>query len=280
MKRKVLGKGIEAIISNHSTETSGRAIVELNVEDISPNPFQPRKTFSPEKLRDLADSIQEAGMIQPVVVYKKENKYYLMVGERRWRAVQSLKWDKIPALIKELTIDEIMIGTLIENIQREDLNAIEIAEGIETLMKKNNLKQEQASAKLGMNRTTLTNYLRLLKLPEVVKTGVLSEELSAGHARPLLSLRNHEDMRMIFSQIVKKKLSVRQTEALVKNFYKKDKTTGQPYDPDMQKIENKLTRLLSTKVKLKYSRSGTGKIEIYYSSLDEFERIYNRFLKE
>ena len=280
MKRKVLGKGIEAIISNRGSESPGRSIVELNIEDIFPNPFQPRKNFDKDKIRELAGSIREAGMIQPVVVYKREEKYYLLVGERRWRAAQVLKWEKIPAIIKELTIDEIMIGTLIENIQREDLNAIEIAEGIETLKKKNDLTQEEASEKLGMNRTTLTNYLRLLKLPDVIKNGIIYGKISAGHARSLLSLKCDEDMRVVFFRIIKKGLSVRQTEGVVKNFYKEEKKPPLISDPNMQNIENKLTRVLSAKVKLIHSRGGTGKIEIYYNSLDDFQRIYNLFVKE
>jgi ParB family chromosome partitioning protein len=280
MKRKVLGKGIEAIISNRGSELPGRSVVELNIEDVFPNPFQPRKTFDSDKINELAASIREAGLIQPVVVYEREEKYYLLVGERRWRAAQVLKWEKIPALIKELTIDEIMIGSLIENIQRENLNAMEIAEGIETLMKKNDLRQEDAADKLGMNRTTLANYLRLLKLPEEVKNGIISGRISAGHARPLLSLNGPEDMGMVFSQILKKGLSVRQTEVLVKKFYKKEKKPAPSVDPNMQNIENKLTRLLSTKVRLSHSSGGAGKIEIYYHSLDDFQRIYNQFLKE
>lgn len=280
MKRKVLGKGIEAIISNRGADAPGGTILELDIEDLYPNPFQPRKTFDQEKIKELSDSIREAGMIQPVVVYRREDKYYLLVGERRWRAAQVLKWKKIPALVKELTVDEVMIGTLIENIQREDLNAIEIAEGIETLMKKNSLTQEEASEKLGMNRTTLTNYLRLLKLPDTVKQGIVSGKISAGHARPLLALKEREDMGVVFSQIIKKGLSVRQTEGVVKNFYEKGKRPASGPDPDMRNLEHKLTRLLSAKVKIIHSTSGNGRIEIHYRSLDDFQRIYKLFVKE
>jgi ParB family chromosome partitioning protein len=280
MKRKVLGKGIEAIISNRSPETSEKTLSEINIEDIYPNPFQPRKDFNPVKIKELANSIKEAGMIQPIVVYRKEDKYYLLVGERRWRAAQYLKWSTIPALVKDLTIDEIMVGTLVENIQRENLNAIEIAEGIEVLMKKNDFNQEIASEKLGMKRVTLTNYLRLLKLPEAVKKGIVTGDLSPGHARPLLSLNGQDDMMQAFLKILDQKLSVRQTEALVKTFYKAKSKSARVEDPDQQKIENKFTRFFSTKVKLIYSKSGKGKIEIHFNKLDEFERIYKLIFKE
>ena len=280
MKRKVLGKGIEAIISNRSSETSEKILSEINIEDIYPNPFQPRKNFNPVKIKELANSIKEAGMIQPIVVYRKEDKYYLLVGERRWRAAQYLKWPTIPALVKDLTIDEIMVGTLVENIQRENLNAIEIAEGIESLMKKNDSNQESASEKLGMNRVTLTNYLRLLKLPEAIKRGIVAGDLSPGHARPLLSLSSQDDMMQVFLKILDQKLSVRQTEALVKAFYKTKSKSARVDDPDQQKIENKLTRFFSTKVKLIYSKSGKGKIEIHFDELDGFERIYKLIFKE
>ena len=280
MKRKVLGKGIEAIISNRSPETSEKILSDINIEDIYPNPFQPRKDFNPVKIKELANSIKEAGMIQPIVVYRKEDKYYLLVGERRWRAAQYLKWSTIPALVKNLTIEEIMIGTLVENIQRENLNAIEIAEGIELLMKKNDFNQENASEKLGMNRVTLTNYLRLLKLPEAIKKGIVTGDLSPGHARPLLSLNGQDDIMQAFLKILDQKLSVRQTEALVKAFYKTKSKSDRVEDPDQQKIENKLTRFFSTKVKLTYSKSGKGKIEIHFNKLDEFERIYKLIFKE
>ena len=280
MKRKALGKGIEAIISNKSSPELGNNFVEINIEDIYPNPFQPRKKFNIEKIKDLANSIKEAGMIQPVIVCKKAGKFYLVIGERRWRAVQYLKWKKIPAIIKDISTDDVMIGALVENIQREDLNAIEISEGIDMLMKKSGLNQENISRKLGMKRSTLTNFLRLLKLPEAIKQGVISNEITQGHARAILSLNSNDDMLEAFSNILKKKLSVRQTESFVKKFYLKDTKKIVQFDPDLQKIEDKLVKFFSTKVKLKYSNKGEGRIEIYFTKLDEFERIYKMFLKE
>ena len=280
MKRKALGKGIEAIISNKISSELGSNFVEINIEDIYPNPFQPRKKFNIEKIKDLANSIKEAGMIQPVIVYKKDGKFYLVVGERRWRAVQYLKWKKIPAIIKDVSNDDVMIGALVENIQREDLNAIEVSEGIESVMKKSGLNQENISKKIGMKRSTLTNLLRLLKLPEAIKQGVISNEITQGHARAILSLNSNDDMLEAFSKVLKKKLSVRQTESFVKKFYLKDTKKRVQFDPDLQKIEDKLVKFFLTKVKLKYSNKGEGRIEIYFTKLEEFERIYKMFLKE
>jgi len=280
MKRRALGKGIEAIISNKGPSELESNYIEIDIENIYPNPFQPRKKFNIEKIKELASSIKEAGMIQPIIVYKKAGKFHLIVGERRWRAVQYLKWKKIPAIIKDISTDDVMIGALVENIQREDLNAIEISEGIELLMKKTGLNQENVSKKIGMNRSTLTNFLRLLKLPEVIKQGVISGEITQGHARAILSLNSDDDMLKIFTNVLKKKLSVRQTESLVKKFYIEDVKRIVQYDPDLQKIEDKLVKFFSTKVKLRYSKNGEGKIEIYFTKLDEFERIYKMFLKE
>jgi ParB family chromosome partitioning protein len=283
MKRKALGKGIESIITNRPSVTAEKGFVEIDIDDIYPNPYQPRKKFSTDKIRELADSLKDAGMIQPMVVYRNEGKYYLMVGERRWRAAQYLNWKKVPAIIKDLTQDEVIVGALVENIQREDLNAVEIAEGIEVLIKDMGLTQEKAGERLGMNRSTLTNYLRLLKLPEAIKESVISGDISQGHARALLSLEDNTSMLNALSKILKNNLSVRQTEKLVKNHGKEKSLSDSDRiqeDPDMKKTEDKLARLLATKVKLQYSKTGKGKIEIYFNQVEEFDRIYKLLIKE
>jgi ParB family transcriptional regulator, chromosome partitioning protein len=281
VKRKVLGKGIEAIIANKPSVTVEKGFVEIDVEDIYPNPFQPRKKFSADRIKELADSLNESGMIQPVVVFKKEGKYFLMVGERRWRAAQYLKWKKVPAIIKDLTQDEVIIGALVENIQREDLNAIEVAEGIELLIREMELTQEKAGERLGMNRSTLTNFLRLLKLPEAIKESVISGDISQGHARAILPLEDNTAMLTALSNVLKNDLSVRQTEKMVKSFHnEKTIPTKLQEDPDMRKTEDKLTRILSTKVKLQYAKNGKGKIEIFFNQVEEFDRIYKLLMKE
>jgi ParB family chromosome partitioning protein len=286
MTRKVLGRGIEAIIANKPSPvpvTSENGLMEIDIDAIYPNPYQPRKKFSAEKIKELADSMKEAGMIQPVVVYRDKedsNKYYLMVGERRWRAAQYLKWNKIPAIVRDITHDEIIVGALVENIQREELNAIEIGEAIELLIKEMGLTHEKASERLAMNRSTLTNYLRLLKLPEAVKQSVISGAISQGHARGILALEDNTDILTALSKILKNNLSVRQTEAMVKNYHTQRSTLKVQKDPDILKTEEKLSRKFSTKVKLHYSKKGSGKIEIYFNQVEEFDRVYQLLFNE
>jgi len=276
MKRNVLGKGIAAIISNEPN--MGKTLFDIEVDNIYPNPFQPRKNFQEDTLRQLAESMKARGIIQPLVVFKREGKYFLVVGERRWRAAQLLKWEKIPALVKEFNDNDIMAEALIENIQREELNAMEIAEGIEALISQSGEGQQEIAAKLGMNRTTVSNFLRLLRLPVKIKEHVARKTLDQGHARALLSLKNGADILQAAERIIRKNLSVRQTEMLVKNFYILQKKANP--DPDILKMENKLTRHLASKVKLAYAKSGNGKIEIFFNSLAEFERLFSILTKE
>ncbi len=278
MKRKVLGKGIAAIIAN---EPLGRnKLVDLDVDSIHPNPFQPRKAFAKGALQQLADSMKEDGVIQPVVVYKRDGKYYLVVGERRWRAAQLLKWEKIPAVVKEFSDNDVMAKALIENIQREELNAIEIAEGIEALIARSGDGQQETADRLGMNRATLANFLRLLKLPAPIKESVVQGTLDQGHARALLALKSEGEMLAAAAQIVRKGLSVRQAELLVKKSEESPRRARPAADPDIVKMENRLTHSLATKVKLLYSRDGRGKVEIFFNSLAEFERLYAILNKE
>ncbi len=278
MKRKVLGKGLEAIIANKPvTPEEKEGLMEIDVDAIYPNPYQPRKKFSTEKIKELADSLKESGLLQPIVVYhdnEEKDKYFLMLGERRWRAAQYLKWKKIPAIVRDLTQDEVIVGALVENIQREDLNAIEVSEGIELLIREMGLTQEKASERLGMNRTTLTNYLRLLKLPEAVKQSVISGTISQGHARTILGLEDNTDKLTALSKILKGNLSVRQTELMVKNFHAQRKREKFEKDPDIKKTEEKMSRQLATQVKLHYSTKGSGRIEIYFNQVEEFDRLY------
>jgi len=278
MKRKVLGKGIAAIIAN---EPLGKnRLVDLDVDSIHPNPFQPRKSFQKIALQQLADSMRADGIIQPVVVYKRDGKYFLVVGERRWRAAQLLKWEKIPAVIREFSDNDVMAKALIENIQREELNAIEIAEGIEALISQSGEGQQETAEKLGMARATLTNFLRLLKLPPPIKEAIVQGNLDQGHARALLALKNDGDMLAAAAQIMRKGLSVRQAEMLVKKHEVVPKKDRPGPDPDIVKMENRMTHSLATKVKLEYAKSGKGKVEIYFHSLAEFERLYAILCKE
>jgi len=281
MKRKALGRGLESIIKNRRLNEDGD-LMEIQISDIKPNPYQPRKTFDEEKIRELARSIDQSGLIQPIVVFKKEDRYFIGVGERRWRAFQYLKRTTIPAYIKPFNRDEMVIHGLVENIQREDLNAIEVAEGLAHLLEMSGLTQEKVSEKVGMNRTTLTNYLRLLQLPPKVKDAVAGREISPGHARALLTLGSPEQMLDGYRQIKDKRLTVRQVENMVKGVgqSKKSPAPSEPVqaDPDILKMETRLARCLSTKVKLKY-HDGKGKVEIFFSQLEEFERLFQILLR-
>ncbi|HNX97876.1 MAG TPA: ParB/RepB/Spo0J family partition protein [Candidatus Aminicenantes bacterium] len=277
MKRTALGKGLNAIIAGEAPE--GAKQTELDVDAVFPNPFQPRKVFDQEKLQELAESMRESGMIQPVVVFRRDSRYYLVVGERRWRAAQLLKWPKIPAYVREYSEREVMICSLIENIQREDLGAIEVAEGIAALIEKTGLTQQDAAVKMGMGRTSVTNFLRLLKLPAAVKTLVSSGSLDAGHARALLALPSEAEMISAADAIVKKSLSVRQAEELVKH---NQRVPPEPVaaDPDLVKMEHRLTKALAAKVSLKYTKAGKGRVTIFFDDLREFERLYTLMVRE
>lgn len=285
MKRRVLGKGIEAIIANKPNLNENGDFIEVDIDNIYPNPYQPRKKFKKDKIVELADSLKENGMIQPVILYRDESKYFLLVGERRWRSAQHLKWEKIPAIIKDISPNEVMVAALVENVQREDLNAVEIAEGINLIIKKNKISQEEAAVKVGMKRTTVTNYLRLLKLPEAVKQNIISGEISPGHARALLSLEKEELIIEVLSVILKGVLSVRETEKLVKRTNEKPVSESGVFsesikDPDIRKAEDNLSKIFSSKVNLIYKKNGSGKLSVFFNNLDEYERIYNLITKE
>ncbi len=285
MKRRVLGKGIEAIIANKPNLNGNGDFIDVDIDNIYPNPFQPRKKFKKEKILELAESLKENGMIQPVVLYRDSNKYFLLVGERRWRSAQHLKWEKIPAIIKDITPNEVMVAALVENVQREDLNAIEIAEGINMIINKNRINQEEAATKVGMNRTTVTNYLRLLRLPEAVKQSIISEEITQGHARALLSLDKEETILEMLAEVLKGVLSVRETEKLVKKRNSKEPHDDIGFsnietDPNLRKAEEKLSKIFSSKVNLVYKKNGSGKITVFFNNLEEYERIFNLITKE
>ncbi len=276
MKRRALGKGLEAIISGTSQDSEDK-IIKVRISEVYPNPYQQRKVFDKVKLEELAESIKKSGLIQPIVVYKKDGKYFILAGERRWRASQILKWEKIPVIVKSLNDEEILIQSLVENIQREDLNAIEVAEGIKTLIDYSNLKHEEVSKYLGISRSAVTNYLRLLSLNEKIKSSIIKGIISYGHARALLSLKDDDFINKAYNIVVKKSLNVRETEKLVKNIEKQEKQSEKSekkIDPDLKKAEEELIKLVSSKVMLKYNKKGQGKIEIYFNNLDEYNRIY------
>ncbi len=280
MNRKALGKGINALIPDFEmgiTETEAKeGLTELLVDEISPNPNQPRKQFEDEPFQELVDSIKENGIIQPVVVQKAENQFELICGERRWRACKKLGLKKIPAVIREVSSTESLQLALIENIHRADLNPIEEAEAYHQLAHEFGLTQEAISKKVGKNRATIANYLRLLKLSHSFKEDLVSGRLTMGHARAILALETEKEMEEARLAVIKQSLNVRQVENLVKNLKRPEKekpaTPIAHKDAFIKSLETELERKVGTKVTIHPAKKG-GKLLISYYSNDDLTRI-------
>ncbi|GBD98215.1 chromosome-partitioning protein Spo0J [bacterium BMS3Abin07] len=270
--KTALGRGLDALIPEKGLE-----VENLQIARIVPNSRQPRKKFRDSTLEELALSIKERGVIQPVIVSKKKDgTYALIAGERRWRAASIAGLDKIPAIVKRADEKDSLEIALIENIQREDLNPIEMAASFDYLLNSYGLKQEELSEKIGKDRATISNYIRLLKLPDKIKQFVSNEDLSMGHARALLSIGDKKKQLRLAGEIIKKGLSVRETEELINEdgIVKKRKGKSQKAaaDPHVEDLENRLRESLGTKVRVK-DKGKKGKIEIEYYSLEELDRI-------
>ena len=286
-----LGKGLGALMSEAEKETSnevtttqaaGSAEFEVDVEKLLPNPHQPRTEFDKDALQELADSIKEHGVIQPVLVEKADgDNYYIIAGERRTRAAKLAGLTKIPVRVQSFSEEKKLEVALIENIQREDLNALEEALAYRKLMDMCSITQDEVARRVGKNRTTVTNALRLLKLPEDMQTSLANDEITAGHARALLSVTNPADQRILFARILGQDLSVRETErqaaelngggkAAVKA---KPKKSAEKKDPDINSLEERFIEALGTKVQLKGSLD-KGYVQIEYFSRDDLDRIF------
>ena len=272
MVRKTgLGKGMAALLP--VVEEEGKSYFSCPIEEIRPNRDQPRKRFSPEKLEELAASIREKGIIQPLVVRKMSEHYEIVAGERRWRAAQKAGLLNVPVVIQDISDDTSLEIALIENIQREDLNAIEQAEAFHALMEKFHLSQEEMARRVGKDRSTVANSLRLLKLPAEIKNDILEERLTMGHARALLALETEELMEQARQEVLRRNLSVRETENLVKRM--KSKRAARPKSPpgpEITAVLDRLKRRFMTKVAIRPSGKG-GKIEISYATSDELTRL-------
>jgi ParB family chromosome partitioning protein len=271
VKKTGLGKGMGALLS--VVEVERGSYFSCPIEEIRPNKNQPRKTFSSDKLEELAASIREKGVIQPLVVRKKGDHYELIAGERRWRASQRAGLREVPVVIQDVSEDTAVELALIENIQREDLNAVEEAEAYHALMEKFSLSQEELAARVGKDRSTVANALRLLKLPAEIKRDIVEERLAMGHARALLALENTELQKKGREEIIRRKLTVREAENLVKrlksNRVKQQKSRP---DPHMTELVEQLKRHFKAKVTLRQSRRG-GKVEISFTNLEDLTRI-------
>ncbi len=281
MSKHALGKGLGSLIPSIEDEIQSGALVEnISLNRIYPNPNQPRKNFNEEALKELSASIKEQGIIQPIIVEREGDRYTIVAGERRFRAARMAGLFDIPAIVRHYTDAEKLEAALIENIQREDLNAIDEARGYQMLMNTLHLNQEEVSEKVGKKRSTVANSLRLLKLPEDMQTALINGEITAGHARALLSVLNPSDMRILYSRILHDGLSVRESEeqaSSLNNGVRSKKSDKPVYtasaDPELRRIEQKFIDALGTKVAVKGNLK-KGKIEISYFSLDDLERIY------
>jgi ParB family chromosome partitioning protein len=271
VKKTGLGRGMAALLE--VVEDEGKSYFSCPIEEIRPNSDQPRKRFSIEKLEELAASIREKGIIQPLVVRKMQEHYELVAGERRWRAAQKAGLREVPVVIQDVSDDAALEIALIENIQREDLNAIEQAEAFHSLIEKFHLSQEEMARRVGKDRSTVANSLRLLKLPPEIKNDILEERLTMGHARAILSLESNDLMEHARQEILAKRLSVRETENLVKRLKTKKTTKPKhPPTPEIMAVVDSLKRRFMTKVAIRQRGKG-GKVEISYSSMDELTRI-------
>ncbi len=290
-KFNALGRGLDALISTEEVRTQGSSTInEIAIDQIEANPNQPRREFDEAALQELANSIREIGIIQPITLRQiADNRFQIIAGERRWRASQKAGLKSIPAYIRTINDENVMEMALVENIQREDLNAIEIALAYQHLMEAGGMTQEKVSERVGKSRTAVTNYLRLLKLPAQVQMALQNKEIDMGHARALLSIDSPALQIKLFKEIVKNGYSVRKVEDIVKQFKDREeiKTTKEKNrKPNMPEefdiLRKRLSDFLNTKVEMTCSAKGKGKISIPFANEEELEHIMHMFdqLKE
>ena len=276
MSKKALGKGLGAFISDEFSILKDERFAELDLEEVKPNPFQPRTRFDDKTIDELAQSIRETGIVQPVIVAPEEDHYMIIVGERRWRAAQRAGLRKIPVLIRNIPKDKQLEVSLIENIHREELNALEIAHAYQRLIDDHGYAQHELADKVGKDRSSVTNYIRLLKLPQEIQDRLGDGTISMGHARAMLAIEDSVTQLYACRQVIDKNLSVRNTEALVNRLKKKAPRAQRSLaDPDLHALQEEMLKILGTKVLVAGNRN-KGVVKIYYFSLDDLNRIYDR----
>jgi ParB family transcriptional regulator, chromosome partitioning protein len=286
-QRKALGKGITALLSNRThplpaelgppQPERGESALSISVESIDPNPLQPRRVFEAERLAELAQSIQMNGIIQPLVVRRFGERYQLVAGERRWRAAKLAGLNQVPVVIRDIPDDRLLEITLIENIQREDLNPIETATALSRMAEELSLTPDEVGRRTGKDRTTITNFTRLLQLPTDLQQFVADRKLSAGHARCLLALPNHELQRQAAQKAVQHQWSVRETERVTQKMIEgrqPKKPEDVELDPNVKAAIQEMQRVLGTRVRIVEGARRKGKIEIEYYSQEDLDRIY------
>ncbi|HRS61826.1 MAG TPA: ParB/RepB/Spo0J family partition protein [Spirochaetota bacterium] len=286
--KRALGKGLSAIISTSPTPVSEienivaddkNRVIEIDLDDIIPNPDQPRTVFDESEIEGLAESIRSVGLIQPIIVRQESGRYIIVAGERRYRACKLNGMKKIKAIVIEADEEQNFTVALIENIQREDLNPIEEARAYRLLINRFKLRQQDVAKKVGKDRTTITNSLRLLNLPEEVQQGIIDKNITQGHAKVLLSIEDNERLLKLYKEVVDKGISVRALEKMVLETREMEESgkeaKKQLKNPQIKKMEEELIAKLGTKVEIKHS-GNKGRIEISYYSLDDFERIIEK----
>lgn len=280
LKRNALGRGLDSLISISDIQTGGSsAISEIDITRIKPNPNQPRRTFDEETLSELAASISELGVVQPLSVRDTGDGFYqIIAGERRWRAANQAGLTTVPAYVRTASDSEVTEMALIENIQREDLNAIEVALAFRNLIDTYNLTQEKLSERLGKKRATIANHLRLLRLPAEIQLGLRDHKLDMGHARALLSVEDPKQQLKLYNLIIKEGLSVRKVEELAKKFLDGNplNTESKPKTEDNKKYEElqgKLEATFNTPVKISVKSGGKGSLSFSFKNSDELERL-------
>lgn len=288
---QALGRGLDALLQTEDIHTEGSSnLCEVRMDDIRPNPNQPRRDFDDDSLQELANSIRQIGLVQPITLRDMgDGTYVIIAGERRWRASQRVGLTTIPAYIRTVDDENMLEMALVENIQREDLTAIEVALAYQNLIEKHSLTQDQLSEKVGKNRATIANYLRLLKLPASVQMALRNKEIDMGHARALLSISDPKAQLKVFSEMKKGRMSVRQIENMVKLLSegasvktktgKRIRQKGSNLSADYNLLREGLRSLFKTRVEMTCSEKGKGKISIPFANEAELERIIEMFDK-
>lgn len=285
MTRKALGRGLGALLSAEATSPSSDEPSEIEIDLIDPSPMQPRSNFDGVKLSELAQSISANGVVQPLLVRRRGARYELVAGERRWRAAQQVGLRRVPVVVRDVPDDRLLELALIENIQREDLNAIEEAQAYRKLIDAIGLTQESLAQRVGRDRSYITNYLRLLRLPEDIQILVQAGKLSTGHARTLLGTADVDLQRQIARKVIERELSVRETERMIRRAAEGPAKSGGATriegDPNVRAAESKLRRRLGSQVRILQNRNGSGgKIEISFYNVQELDRIYRLIAPE
>ncbi|MEW6441712.1 MAG: ParB/RepB/Spo0J family partition protein [bacterium] len=281
-KKLALGKGLGALIPVYEAEEPEKGFTLCPIDEIDPNPNQPRTRFEEESLNALSETIRKRGVLQPLLVRRKQDRYEIIAGERRWRAARKAGLEKVPVLVRDAEEDETLEISLLENLQREDLNPIEEARAYRRMVEQLNITQEELAGKIGKDRSSVANAIRLLQLPREIQEDVSTGDLSAGHARALLAL-SHEILQLRVRALIKERgLTVRETEKHVQQLKagrKEERPKAGALDPDMQKVQDDLCRLYGARVEIKKRRRG-GSVRIPFLSLEDLDRICSLLLRQ